>query len=195
VFAHRLDANAELRALEPWQAEELAAHVDAVRAHLAPWIPFASRVVDIDTARALLRRFADEQARDAGRLYGIWVDGELAGGTLFKTFDAAAGVCEIGVWLAPHAEGRGLVTRAVRHMIDWAVVVRGISRVEWHTDPDNTRSKAVARRLGMRLDGVLRSAFVVGGVRHDTEVWSLLAPEWLAARDLDPVPTPALGPP
>jgi ribosomal-protein-serine acetyltransferase len=78
--------------------------------------------------------------------------GDLVGGTLFRAFDAEAGVCEVGVWLAPQAEGRGLVTRAVRHMLDWAIRVRGIRRVEWRTDPDNARSRAVAQRLGMTLE-------------------------------------------
>jgi RimJ/RimL family protein N-acetyltransferase len=59
------------------------------------------------------------------------------------------------------------------------VRVRGIHRVEWLTRPGNTASRNVARRLGMRLDGVLREQFLHRGVRHDTEVWSLLAPEWV----------------
>lgn len=57
--------------------------------------------------------------------------------------------------------------------------MRGIHRVEWFTRPDNNASSNVARRLGMRLDGVLREEFLYRGVRHDTEVWSLLAPEWV----------------
>jgi RimJ/RimL family protein N-acetyltransferase len=87
------------------------------------------------------------------------------------------GGCEIGVWLAPHAEGRGLVTRAARLMIDWAFDVRGMARVEWRNVPDNARSIAVARRLGMTRDGVLRSVFPMYGVRRDLDVWSLLATE------------------
>jgi RimJ/RimL family protein N-acetyltransferase len=66
----------------------------------------------------------------------------------------------------------------VEHLVDWAVRVRGIHRVEWQTRQENTASRNVARRLGMRLDGVLRAEFPYRGVRHDTEVWSLLAPEW-----------------
>jgi ribosomal-protein-serine acetyltransferase len=178
VFAYPLGDGAELRPLEPWRAEEFAAHVDRVRDHLAPWVPFASRVVDAVSARQLLQRFADKQARDEGAMYGIWQSGTLIGGTLFRSFDAQTGMCEIGVWLAPEAEGKGLVTKAVRHMIDWAVTVRGIARVEWHTDPDNARSRAVAQRLGMTLEGVLRSSFPINDERRDTEVWSLLASEW-----------------
>ncbi|MEV4494454.1 GNAT family protein [Micromonospora arborensis] len=102
----------------------------------------------------------------------------MVGGTLFRVLTAASGVCEIGVWLTPDVQGQGLVTRAVEAMIDWAVRERGMSRVEWLTVPANERSQAVARRLGMRRDGVLRQAFPLGDERHDVEVWSLLAAEW-----------------
>ncbi|HEX6871686.1 MAG TPA: GNAT family protein [Micromonosporaceae bacterium] len=189
MFALPLADDADLRPLEIWHAEEFAAHVAQARDHLAPWIPFASRVTDADSARELIQRFGTEQARDAGRLYGIWQAGQLVGGTLFKVFDVGQGVCEIGVWLAPQAQGQGLITRAARHMIDWAVQVRGMSRVEWRTDADNAPSKAVAQRLGMHLDGVLRSSFVIRGERRDLEIWSLLADEWTTGSPLT-TPTP-----
>jgi RimJ/RimL family protein N-acetyltransferase len=60
-------------------------------------------------------------------------------------------------------------------MIDWAIGVRGMSRVEWRTVPGNARSIAAAKRLGMTREGVLRQGFPFGGVRHDVEIWSLLA--------------------
>lgn len=174
------DSGAELRALEPWHAEELLAHFDPIREHLRPWIPAASRVLDVATARDFLQYFADLQARDAGRLYGIWLDDRLSGGTLFKNVDARIGVAEIGAWLAPEAEGRGLITTTVRHMIDWAFHARGLHRVEWRNSPDNPRSRAVAKRLGLTHEGTLRGDFMVNGNRQDSEVWAVLADEWPA---------------
>jgi RimJ/RimL family protein N-acetyltransferase len=176
-----LGDDAELRPLEPWRAEEFLAHMDRARASIDPWIPWAGLSTDLESARASLQRYADLAARDAGRIYGIWLAGTLVGGTMFVHFDAAAGTCEIGCWLEPAGRGRGLVTRAVRRLVDWAVRERGIHRVEWLARPDNTASTAVAQRLGMRLDGVLRGSFPYRGVRHDIQVWSLLAPEWTAA--------------
>lgn len=41
-------------------------------------------------------------------------------------------------------------------IIDWAVDERGIHRVEWLLSTGNTASSAVARRLGMTKEGVLR---------------------------------------
>ncbi|MFH9292789.1 GNAT family N-acetyltransferase [Streptomyces sp. NPDC017520] len=181
MFAVSLgDDRAELRPLEVWQAEELLAHMDRARELVDAWIPLAASVNGLDSARALLQRYAEKQAADTGRLYGIRLDGVLVGGVLFRTFDAQSGNCEIGVWLEPAAQGRGLITRAAERLIDWAVHERGMHRVEWVASAANTRSIAVAKRLGMTRDGVMRQSHVHRGVRHDSEVWSVLAPEWRA---------------
>lgn len=111
---------------------------------------------------------------------GIWQRGTLVGGVLFVSLSTTTGVCEAGCWLEAGAEGQGLVTRAARVIIDWAVRERGIHRVEWVTKAGNERSIAVARRLGMRRDGVLRGAAPTPDGRADMEVWSVLAPEWTA---------------
>lgn len=174
MFGIDLGTGAQLRPLEPWQAEEFLAHLDRARASVDPWIPWATRSTDLPSATATLQRYADLAARDTGRIYGIWLDGTLVGGTMFVTFDAGSGNCEIGCWLEPAGTGRGLVTRAVGVLIDWAFDTRGMQRVEWQCRPDNTASANVARRLGMRLDGTLRSEFPYRGVRHDTQVWSLV---------------------
>jgi len=180
VYAVTLSTSppAELRPLEPWQAEEFLAHMNRARATVDPWIPWASRSTDVVSARATLQSYADKQAADAGRLHGIWLDGTLVGGVMLVRFDARTGNCEIGVWTEPAGAGHGLITAAARLLLDYAFVTRGMQRVEWITTPHNARSRGVAQRLGMQLDGVLRSEYVHNGARHDSEVWSILAAEW-----------------
>jgi RimJ/RimL family protein N-acetyltransferase len=181
MFAIPLADNAELRPLEPWRAEEFLANLDRARAHIAPWVGPSFVATDLESACAVLQRYADSQARDAGGIYGIWLDGLLVVGVMFVSFDANAGSCELGCWLEPAAERRGLITRAVEHLIDWAVHMRGISRVEWVTISANGPSIRVAQRLGMRRDGVLRQAVpprAGGSGRQDYEIWSVLADEW-----------------
>lgn len=178
MFLQPLGGGAGLGPLEPWHAEEFARSVAEARDHLAPWVPFAHTVTDSDTARAFLQRFADSHATDSRHLCGIWRDGRLVGGLMFPTFDLRSGVCDIGVWLSPQAQGHGLMTEAARHLIDWAIRARGMSRVEWGTDPRNERSRAIARRLGLTSEGVRRSSHVVAGERQDLEVWAVLAQDW-----------------
>jgi ribosomal-protein-serine acetyltransferase len=179
VYSVDLGGGAALRPLEPWQAEEFLAHMDRARDTVDPWIPWASISADLPSARATLQRYADKQAADKARIYGIWLDGTLVGGTMFVSFDAATGIAEVGCWLEPAATGRGLITGAVRLLIDWAIRERGLHRIEWHCRPDNVASSSVARRLGLRHEATLRESFPWKGVRHDTEIWAVLAPEWL----------------
>lgn len=82
----------------------------------------------------------------------------------------------------PAGTGRGLVTRAVRVLIDWAVEERGMHRIEWEAASTNTASVKVAERLGMTREGVRRESYPHRGVRLDMEMWSVLADEWRAHR-------------
>ncbi len=90
--------------------------------------------------------------------------------------DVPQGTAGAGCRLEPAAVGRGLVTRAARVLIDRAVRERGIHRVEWWVSPENAPGNAVARRLGMHKDAVLRESYLYRGERHDVEIRSLPAP-------------------
>ncbi|TDV46831.1 GNAT family N-acetyltransferase [Actinophytocola oryzae] len=182
MLSLRLTDDAELRALEPWHADEFARHVAAAEEHLGEWLPWGRTANTPIGAAALLQRYADQQARGEGRIFGIWVDGKLSGGTLFRVWDKVNDLCEVGVWLAPEVTGRGLITRAVTEMLDWAIHVRGMHRVEWRCSSANEPSRRAAQRLGMTLEGTLRQAFCLNDKRHDVEVWSVLATEWPTTR-------------
>ncbi|MEU5424957.1 GNAT family protein [Streptomyces olivoreticuli] len=176
------DDGAELRPLEPWRAEEFLAHIDRGREFIGRHNGLPDVVTDLESSRAFLQAYAEKTTADTGRLHGIWADGGLVGAVLFRRLDFEQGIAEAGCWLEPSAAGRGLVTRAVRVIIDWAVEERGIHRVEWWVSATNEASIAVARRLGMTKDGVLRESYLYRGKRHDEEIWSVLAPEWRAGK-------------
>ncbi|MGH3313600.1 MAG: GNAT family N-acetyltransferase [Streptomyces sp.] len=174
------DGGAELRPLEPWRAEEFLVHMDRGREFIGQHVGLPDVVTDLESSRLYLQSYAEKAAADKGRIYGIWTDGTLVGGVLFVTMDVENGNAEAGCWLEPSAAGKGLATRAARVIIDWAIEERGIHRVEWVVSAANEPSIAVARRLGMSKDGVLRESYRYRGRRHDMEVWSVLAPEWRA---------------
>ncbi|MHA6618985.1 GNAT family N-acetyltransferase [Pseudonocardia sp. DLS-67] len=173
---------AELRPLQPEHAEEFLAHMDRGREFVGRFIRLPDLVPDLASAREFLSGYAQRAAADTGRLDGIWWEGRLVGGVMLRSMDVAEGIAEVGCWLEPSAVGHGLVVRAARVLIGWAIEERGIHRVEWRVAPQNVASIAVARRLGMRRDGVLRERYLHRGSRYDSEVWSLLAPEWRAAQ-------------
>ncbi|MGW4569044.1 GNAT family N-acetyltransferase, partial [Streptomyces sp. NPDC004561] len=126
------DDGAELRPLEVWHAAEVLANIDRGREFIGRHIGLPDVVSDLDGAHAWLKSYADKRAADAGGLHGIWLDGKLVGGLLFRVWDTPSGVCEAGCWLEPAAAGRGLVDRGMRVLLAWAFQERGMHRVEWH---------------------------------------------------------------
>jgi RimJ/RimL family protein N-acetyltransferase len=206
MFKTALSEGAELRPLTPDLAEEFAAHIDRGREFIGRHVALADVVSDADAAGRFLEAYAEKAATDTGRIWGIWLDsthgnasggthgnasdgthgdasgGTLVGGVLFRAMDFRMETAEAGCWLEPAAVGKGLVTRAVTVIIDWAIEVRGIHRVDWWASTRNTPSIAVAERLGMTKEGVAREAYLHRGERHDMEIWSVLAPEWRAGR-------------
>ena len=83
MFVYALGGDAGLGQLEPWHAEQFATAVDHARDHLAPWIPFAHTVTDVDSARELLQRLANDHAGDTRHAYGIWKDDRTTAGAIF----------------------------------------------------------------------------------------------------------------
>lgn len=189
MFTYELTCDAVLAPLRPWQTPEFLAHMDRAREHIAPWVGASFvQALDLPSAKAVLQRYADAEAKDSGGIFGIWLDGTLVGGVLFVSLDSETGGCEIGCWLEPGAEGRGLIIRATRVIVDWAIRERGVRRVEWQATAGNERSIRVAQRLGMTRDGVLREAIAARAgetERKDLEVWALLARDWRSPADAD----------
>lgn len=70
-----------------------------------------------------------------------------------STSDLTTG--SIGYWLLPGARGRGLATRAVRLISDWAIEGLGIWRLRLYTEPDNEPSQRVAERSGFERIGTI----------------------------------------
>jgi RimJ/RimL family protein N-acetyltransferase len=181
MFSVPLRDGAVLAPLEIWQDQQFADHLDRARAHIRPWVGPAFVTESVAGARATIRKYAERQALDGARLYGIWWKDSLVGGVMFTDFDVRSGSCEIGCWLEPSAEGQGFVTQAGEILLNWAFTTRGLHRAEWHCRADNVRSAAVAERLGMTLEGVRRQAWMFEDVRYDKQVWAVLAPEWKQA--------------
>jgi RimJ/RimL family protein N-acetyltransferase len=84
---------------------------------------------------------------------------------------------DIGYFLAPEARGRGVMTRAVRMLTEWAFDNLPVDRLEITTEPANAASRAVAERAGYTFEGVLRSHTMIKGTRRDMAMYSLLRGE------------------
>src|SRR3954447_14665188 len=163
--------------IRTYAAEDLPQLVDVVNRqldHLRPFMPWAQEPVTVEAQTAWWR--GTMQPRDDGSgdvAYGIFaMSGALLGGTGYH-LRGTPGVVEIGYWLSADATGRGLMTRVAAALVDVARQLDGVRRVEIKCDETNTRSAAIPRRLGFRLDQVEAREPAAAAETGCDQVWVL----------------------
>ena len=86
---------------------------------------------------------------------------------------------ELGSYLHRDWWGRGLSSELTRAVLDFAFLRAEVHRVELRCDPRNSASVAIARKFGMRLEGVLRDYVLLEGRGFvDEAVYALLSADW-----------------
>ncbi|MBN8234076.1 GNAT family N-acetyltransferase [Halobacillus kuroshimensis] len=178
MFTMHVDDDVELSIFEPRHAESLFQLVDKNRDRLGVWLSFPEKTREKADSLAFIRKSLTRMADGNGFWAGILYKGELAGSTGFLYIDQEAGRTEIGYWIGADFTGRGLVTKAVRKMVDYAFFELGLRKVNIQTSGGNGKSRAVPERLGFTKEGVLREYEYLNGSHHDRIVYGLLKEEW-----------------
>jgi RimJ/RimL family protein N-acetyltransferase/L-ascorbate metabolism protein UlaG (beta-lactamase superfamily) len=109
---------------------------------------------------------------------------EFRGSTSFYELDSQQGRVEIGhTFYGRRWWGGSTNPWCKLLMLEHAFDVLGLHRVALRCDARNARSASAIERLGARREGVLRGhRLAADGVRSDTRVFSILAPEWPGVR-------------
>jgi len=173
--------------LRPLQEGDLSEYVRVGRVsgeHLAPWspAPAAGESLDDQFLRQLTRT-RDGLARDADYRLAAWLaDGSLVG--MFNLNNVVRGVFQnayAGWWLAADSVGRGYAAEALDALLGFAFAPPprgvGLHRVQANIIPRNERSIRLARRVGMREEGLARAYLQIAGRWEDHIMFAKVAEE------------------
>ncbi len=177
----RVRPGVEIRPVAEGDAEALDQLVAANRERLARFMPWAADQT-LESTREFIRGAIRQRAEDDGFQGVLVVDGTIAGTAGFHRIDRLDSATSIGYWLGAEYERRGLMTDAVRALVEHAFEEWGLHRVELRIAPDNARSRALAARLGFEQEGLLRDAERFGDEYRDLLMYAVLAGEWPAGR-------------
>ena len=86
---------------------------------------------------------------------------------------------ELGYMLHPDYWGKGLVTEAVRAIVDYGFRELNFHSIEAIIDPDNTASANVLNKLNFVKEAHFRENFMQNGRFTDTAIYSLLKSDYL----------------
>ncbi|MGK4583830.1 GNAT family N-acetyltransferase [Kitasatospora sp. HPMI-4] len=137
--------------IRQWRAEDRERAFDLYsRTEVTGWLGRSRTLAHLTEADALIERF---RQRSADPRYGVWAvecrdTGVVAGSVLLVPIPGGEGEVEVGWHFHPDSWGQGFATEAAAGAVAKGFA-DGLAEIYAVTHPDNHRSQAVCRRLGM----------------------------------------------
>jgi len=132
-----------------------------------------------EKAAGLLKRMINKFTRKQGIRWAITLKGDdrLVGTIGYKNWDTRSQKGEVSYELNPTHWGRGLMTEALKAVIDFGFR-NGLNRVEAWDMAGNAASRRVLEKAGLVQEGTWREHTYWNGHFHDIEWFSVLKREW-----------------
>jgi ribosomal-protein-serine acetyltransferase len=176
-FCLHVDEHTEVRLLRADDADVLYDVTIRNRESLTPWMSWMDRVIDVSDTYAFLRTAEKEAYEHSAFKAGIWRQGSLIGCIDLHQIDWLNGNARIGYWLDKDYTGHGIMSRAVRLLVEYAFEALDLHRIEIHVATENHRSRRIPERLGFTMEGVLRQVQRMRGAYYDHALYTLLRDE------------------
>lgn len=158
-------------------AQALFLLIDNNRKRLRTWLPFVDFTKNLVHTETFIGSLFNPCSREM--VFIIRYQGETSGLIGYKDIDRNNKKLEIGYWIAPQFEGKGIVTNSLKSLIDAAFRKMEMNRIQIRCAVGNTRSSNVPRRLNFRLEGIERAGELLNGNFVDLEIYSLLSSDWI----------------
>ncbi len=126
----------------------------------------------------LIRSYADAAERTKYQLAICLPTSELIGTCGVRTEAAEHRNASYGCGIARPYWGHGYAYEASHAIINFGFQELGLHRVYAETISENTNARALAERLGMKLEGIMRDAKFFNGRWWDVAVYGVLENEW-----------------
>ena len=117
--------------------------------------------------------------------WGLYLkeNGKLIGTCGFLFIDGRNMIGEIGYVLGKKYWNKGIMTEAVREVIEFGFEQLNLNRIQARCIVENIASERVMQKVGMKFEGVLREVVFVKGRFWDMKMYSILKREYEKNRE------------
>lgn len=178
MFSYKIDENLKLVLPLPVHAEEIAAVVRENLDVLSLWLPWATEDYSVETALEYIKKTRREYGENETFGTLIVLDEQIVGAIGCHKLNPVNKSIQIGYWLGKQAQGRGIVTRCCRALVDFIFDKMQLNRVQINCNVENIKSRAIPERLGFQLEGIHRQVEFHNGRFGDWAVYAMLKEDW-----------------
>ncbi|MDU0156418.1 GNAT family N-acetyltransferase [Bacillus cabrialesii] len=134
----------------------------------------------VEGQRKRIAEYQERMKKDTEYHFGIFTvsDDTLIGTvSLFQIIRGALQTAFIGYFLDKAHNGKGLMTEAVRLIVDYAFHELKLHRIEAGVMPRNLGSMRVLEKAGFHKEGIARKNVKINGIWEDHQVLAILNPD------------------
>ena len=181
MFYCKVNELIELRQIDTPHGEELFKLLDANRDYLRIWHPWVDTLHSAADVARVINVWQQQYASHRGVAAGIWFKGQFCGIISHLNLDWPNLWVALSYWLDAAHQGQGIMTACCRAMLLHAFDAWKLNRVTIECATANTRSRAIAERLGFKLEGIVRQIEWLHDRHVDHAIYGLLRSDHAAA--------------
>jgi ribosomal-protein-serine acetyltransferase len=180
MLMHKIDEEVSLRMFNEGDAEEFYNLTISSKAYLKKWLGWLDYIESVEDTtqniKARLKAFAENGGYP--KSFAIIYKGKIAGTIGFNDINKTNKIGYIGYWLGETFQGKGIMTRAFKDIIDYGFKELGLNRIEVTAAVENKKSRAIPEQFGFVEEGTLRQVEWLYDHFVDHVIYGLLAEEW-----------------
>ncbi|WP_367988775.1 ribosomal protein S5-alanine N-acetyltransferase [Vibrio sp. NTOU-M3] len=179
---YEAEGNVVLRTAEPTDAAMIVEYFNQNREHLKEWEP--KREEAFFTLEGWTRKLIklNELHRIGLGFYLLILDkesGAMQGTISFSSLSRfPLHACNVGYSLAKTAQGKGVMTTALRLAVNYMFSIQNMHRIMASYMPRNKRSEAVLSRAGFMQEGFAKDYLLINGKWEDHNLTAIINPDW-----------------
>lgn len=171
----QIDSNFELRLLKLSDAADLYNTINSQREYLGKWLPFVAFTKELKYTENFVKSVVNAPKAKFEYTFTIRLNNKFVGLIALKDSDKANRRTEIGYWLSQKFQKKGIVTKSVEKLCEFAFQEQGFNRIQIKCAVGNTSSSNIPKKLGFKFEGIERDGeLLTGNVFTDLEVYSKL---------------------
>lgn len=158
-------------------AEALYENIAHDRKELAHFLPWADNMTSVDDEVDFIKAMRVDTARYEKLALVVLVDGEPAGMVDLHNIKLKNESGEIGYWLGQKYQGQGIMTQAVKKLVEVSFNQLGLHSIKLLADTNNQPSRAIAERLHFAHVAKLKDEVKYHGQFCDMELYITFNPQ------------------
>lgn len=178
MLSLNIDEHLKLDLLHRVHARALYQLASDNKQYLSEWLSWPPLMDSIRFIESFIEKTTGRMEHGQELAFVILERGELVGRIGFSKIDPVSITGEIGYWLAEDRQGRGIIRKATKRLIEYGFDELSLDRIEIRCAVHNTKSQGIPEALGFRLEKILAQAEELHGRYVDHFLYVLEKPNY-----------------